>query len=93
MVIGYVLYFLDAFYFIESIKGRILLSYSSLPKFIATRLRLHLVRPVYRSSSNETLNVVMFSYLGSNMRNTNSLSQPLNEFIVEIFIVPLFIQK
>ena len=40
-----------------------------------------------------TLKDVETSYLGSRIRNRTSLSQPLNEFMVEIFIVPLFIQK
>ena len=32
------------------------------------------------------------SYLGSMIRNTNSLSHPLKELMVETLIVPLFIQ-
>ena len=80
-------------YLIFSINGRIFLSYCEFPKFITIRFFLHLVRPVYSSSSNAILNVVSCSYFGSIIRNTTSLSQPLNEFIVEILIVPLFIQK
>ena len=38
-----------------SIKGRIFMSYSSLPKFITIRFRLHRVIPVYNNSSKDKL--------------------------------------
>jgi hypothetical protein len=57
------------------------------------RFLLHLVRPVYSSSSKELLKEVDASYFGSKIRNTTSLSHPLKELIVDNFIVPLFIQK
>ena len=39
------------------------------------------------------LKELSFSYFGSIIRNTTSLSQPLKELIVDILTVPLFIQK
>ena len=57
-----------------------MLSYSLLPKLIITRFRLHLVNPVYNNSSKEKLKEVVLSYLGSNIRNTTSLSHPLKYF-------------
>lgn len=69
------------------------MSYSSLTKFITIRFRLHRVIPVYNNSSKDRLKVVDLSYFGSRTRKTTSLSHPLNELIVDIFIVPLFIQK
>ena len=38
-------------------------------------------------SSKEMLNEVECSYLGSKIRNTTSLSQPLKEFIVDINMI------
>lgn len=48
--------------------------YSSLPKFITIRFRLHRVIPVYNNSSKDRLKVVDLSYFGSRTRKTTSLS-------------------
>lgn len=40
------------------------MSYSSLPKFITIRFRLHRVIPVYNNSSKDRLKVVDLSYFG-----------------------------
>lgn len=50
------------------------MSYSSLPKFITIRFRLHRVIPVYNNSSKDRLKVVDLSYFGSRTRKTTSLS-------------------
>ena len=63
------------------------MSYSSLPKFITIRFRLHRVIPVYNNSSKDRLKVVDLSYFGSRTRKTTSLSDAeVLEDIVEGFL-------